>query len=570
MTNARITSAPAFQVRLFEELQPTLRVEPKGVVFTKPWVVELILDLAGFKASADLSDQVAIEPAAGDGAFVAAMVRRLIESCRLRGKSINDAASALIAYELNDERADRTRQAAVSVLTKSSIEVAEAEMLAHHWIRTGNYLSDSWKLPNADFVIGNPPYVRLEDIDPKEVTAYRGAFPTMKGRADLYVAFFEAALRQLKPNGVCAFICADRWMLNQYGSELRRLITSNYGVQSVIEMHKARAFEDSVDAYPAVTVIRRAKQGPVVVASAGAGVENLEPSKLSGVLQSVHDGTSHELPPAVRAARVEAWFQNDDPWPSVPPERLSLLKRLESEFETIESVKTKTKVGIGVATGLDKVFITSDPNVVEASRLLPLAMASDTRQGQMNWTGHFLINPWDVNGLVTLRHYPQLSAFFEHHRIPLAGRNVARRNPTQWYRTIDRVMHDLLAMPKLYIPDIKGRIHPVLDLGQTYPHHNLYVVSSNSWDLEVLGGLLLSAVAQFFIDCYALKMRGGYLRFQAQYLRRIRVPDPKEISAVQALALRDAFHRRDVQAANDIAGQIYKIEAIEDLDCAID
>lgn len=41
----------------------------------------------------------------------------------------------------------------------------------------------------------------------------------MKGRADIYVAFFEAAMWQLRPGGICAFICADRWMLNQYGSD---------------------------------------------------------------------------------------------------------------------------------------------------------------------------------------------------------------------------------------------------------------------------------------------------------------------------------------------------------------
>jgi hypothetical protein len=39
----------------------------------------------------------------------------------------------------------------------------------------------------------------------------------MRGRADIYVAFYQAALLQLKPRGVCAYICADRWMLNDYG-----------------------------------------------------------------------------------------------------------------------------------------------------------------------------------------------------------------------------------------------------------------------------------------------------------------------------------------------------------------
>ena len=68
-------------------------------------------------------------------------------------------------------------------------------------------------------------------------------------------------------------------------------------------------------------------------------------------------------------------------------------------------------------------------------------------------------------------------------------------------------------------------LDPVLDRGETYPHHNLYFIQSDEWDLEVLGGLLMSAVGQFFVESYGVRMRGGYWRFQAQYLRRIRVPE---------------------------------------------
>ena len=55
--------------------------------------------------------------------------------------------------------------------------------------------------------------------------SYRAGYRTMVGWTALYIALFEAALRQIKADTVCAFICADRWMLNQYGTELRRFIT---------------------------------------------------------------------------------------------------------------------------------------------------------------------------------------------------------------------------------------------------------------------------------------------------------------------------------------------------------
>ena len=79
----------------------------------------------------------------------------------------------------------------------------------------------------------------------------------------------------------------------------------------------------------------------------------------------------------------------------------------------------------------------------------------------------------------------------------------------------------------------------------------------------MLGALLLSDFGQFFVESYGVRMRGGYLRFQAQYLRRIRVPDPDNISVAQAHALRAAFRTRDIKAATQIASDLYETDASE-------
>ena len=121
--------------------------------------------------------------------------------------------------------------------------------------------------------------------------------------------------------------------------------------------------------------------------------------------------------------------------------------------------------------------------------------------------------------------------------------------------------HALTQTPKLYIPDIKNSLEPVLDRGETYPHHNLYYIQSYEWDLEVLGGLLLSRIGQFFVESYGVRMRGGYLRFQAQYLRRIRIPAPQSVSTLQRNELREAFQRRDRAHATYTALGLYGISA---------
>ncbi len=190
-------------------------------------------------------------------------------------------------------------------------------------------------------------------------------------------------------------------------------------------------------------------------------------------------------------------------------------------------------------------------------------MARDLASGHLEWSRHYLVNPWSEQGkLVDLKDYPQLQRYFEAHRQQLSRRYIVEKASANWYRTIDKVDPALTARSKLLIPDMRLTIHPVLDEGTTYPHHNLYYVVSDRWDMRVLGGLLLSKVAQAFIEAYAVKMRGGTLRFQAQYLRRIRVPRPEDVSARDQQELTDAFDRRDVDKATTIALRVYGLEEL--------
>lgn len=535
-----------------------------GVVYTKSWVVNLMLDLAGYVAATDLARHVAVEPAAGDGAFLLPMVERLLQSASLHNRTFLECRNAIRAVELNSLSAEVLRRTLLAFLKTKKVPDVEAQSLCNGWIKTSDYLLDKTiAIEKADFVLGNPPYIRLEDLEPTVAAKYREKYPTMVGRADIYIAFFEAALKQLAPGGVCAFICADRWMRNQYGSALRKYITSDFNVETIIEMHHADAFESDVSAYPAISVIRKNIQSDVVVASVITKGDLDTPSgaKLAKAIDVARQGHSASNGSAnVEAVRVESWFNGTEPWACGSPEKLSLLKRLESEYYPLESGLTQTTVGIGVATGADKVYITTDAEIVEASRLLPMAMAYDSENGKLNWSGHYLINPWVESGLVDLADYPRLEAYLKSNLLQLKGRHIAKNNPNNWYRTIDRVNCSLTNKAKLYIPDIKERITPILDTGGTYPHHNLYFVQSDVWDVEVLGGLLLSDIAQLFVECYGVRMRGGYLRFQAQYLRKIRVPKPKDVSSAQAKELKLAFRTNDSKRATKAALDVYKID----------
>lgn len=529
-----------------------------GEVFTRRWVVELILDLVGYTVDRDLASQVLVEPSCGTGAFLGPIVDRLMASTTRHGRDLSSLTKSVHAFDLLDANAERARKAVAVRLQQAGLTQEEAEEVARSWVTTGDFLLHDHIPGGADYVVGNPPYIRLENVPRPVMDAYRRLCPTMRGRSDIYVGFIERGLDLLKPGGSLAFICADRWMRNQYGADLRAFISASHAVDSVITMHDVDAFEDDVSAYPAIVVLRNGPQGKAVVADANAAFGEKDAAKVASWVRASRRRTM--TTPSVEASRLDGWFDGRDLWPSGTPAQLALVAHLEARFSPLEDRRTGTRVGIGVATGCDDIYITTRADVVEKERLLPLLQAPDTTTGVLDWSGAYLVNPWNGDGLVDLECYPRLRRYLKSNAGRLRARHVARHRPAQWYRTIDRVDPRLLNRPKLLLPDLKASAHPVLDYGHYYPHHNLYFVVSDAWDLEVLGGLLLSDVANLFVGVYCVKMRGGCYRFQAQYLRRIRVPEPESVSKREQRILAMAFADRDVEAATSAALRLYGLQ----------
>jgi adenine-specific DNA-methyltransferase len=561
----RNLSSAERQLPLFMEANtylPTAEEEligEHGEVFTRRWVVELILDLVGYTADRDLSGLTAAEPACGSGAFLVPMVERLQASATRHGFDVTTARDAILGFDLLQGNVARSRTAVQSALTAGGVNEHDAAALAAAWVQRRDFLLQPLPEATVDCVVGNPPYIRLEAVPPNRSDAYRRACATMSGRADVYVGFYEHGLLALRDDGALGLICADRWMRNAYGARLREMISAGWSVEAVVSMTGVDAFEDEVDAYPAITVLRRRRQqsGPLVVEGAAGFGEN-DAREIVDLSSEKHVEPTHRT--TYRAARLHGWFEGRTGWPHGSPDQLALIADLEAQFAPLDDVATATTVGIGIATGADKVYIVEDAELVESERLLPLALSRDVTSGRVEWSGRYLVNPWNMHGLVSLADWPRLAEYLEHHKAVLSKRHTAQRG--RWYKTIDRVIDGLIDTPKLYLPDFKDATFPVLDDGKTYPHHNLYWVTSARWDLRALGGLLLSDVANLFIEAYSVRMRGGFLRFQAQYLRRIRLPHPQDVSDSASRALAAAFDARDRVAATEIALPLYGLTTL--------
>ena len=520
----------AYEPQLFEpcpvatavEMMALSGVEERGAVFTRREVVDFILDLVGYTVDQPLAERRLLEPSFGDGDFLIPAVDRLLVAYKRSGgcDALSDLCNAIRAVELHRDSYVKTTATLVALLKDHGLASRDADVLCNGWLTQGDFLLAELP-PTFDYVVGNPPYVRQELIPDVLLREYKRRYTTIYDRADIYIPFIERSLALLAPRGVLGFICADRWMKNRYGRPLRELVTAKYNVRAFVDMVDTPAFATDVIAYPGIFVIAYEPGTATKVAA--------RPAIASAPLRT--------LAKALRADTADASVQSftiatgGEPWIVDASDSLALVRRLEALFPTLE--EASCKVGIGVATGADKAFIGKlDELDVEDDRKLPLVMTRDILSGKIEWRGYGVVNPFAGTGdLVRLQDYPRLKRYLETRREQIAGRHIAIKAPANWYRTIDRIYPALTDEPKLLIPDIKGEAHIVYDDGSYYPHHNLYYITSRDWDLHALQAVLLSGIARLFIATYSTKMRGGYLRFQAQYLRRIRIPHWRDVPA---------------------------------------
>jgi hypothetical protein len=533
-------------------------IEQRGAVFTKPEVVAFLLDLVGYTPDRPLTERRLLEPACGEGDFLIPALDRLLLAWRRTGQPDPYPAlkDALRAVELHRTSHKIVRSKVLARLEAEGFASATSRALADAWLIFGDFLLMPLDM-SFDAVVGNPPYVRQELIAPALMNEYRARYRTIYDRADIYIPFIERSLSTLTESGRLGFICSDRWMKNRYGGLLRKLVADRYHLSIYVDMVDTAAFLTDVIAYPAITVITRRQSGPTRIARRPAITTEALASLARALL------SKRRQPSSSPVAELDGVTSGSEPWVLESSAQLPLVRRLEATFPALE--ETGCRVGIGVATGADKAFIGPfDELDVEADRKLPLVMTRDIEDGTVNWRGLGVINPFGPDGrLVALAKYPRLMAYLEARRDDIEGRHVARKTPANWFRTIDRIYPELAARPKLLIPDIKGEAHVVYESDGLYPHHNLYFVVSNDWDLRALQAVLLSAVSRLFVATYSTKMRGGYLRFQAQYLRRIRLPLWSTVPPEMRVALADAAERRDLSACNRAAFALYGLDAGE-------
>jgi adenine-specific DNA-methyltransferase len=129
----------------------------------------------------------------------------------------------------------------------SDLEKLKEQSIRPYFLYKLNFPEVFTEKGGFDIVIGNPPYVRQEAIDPYYKPKYIENHPEVgSGTADLYVYFFDSAMQVTNLGGIIIFITLNKYLKTKYGAGLRKKLKEK-NVDLIIDFFELPVFEASTD-----------------------------------------------------------------------------------------------------------------------------------------------------------------------------------------------------------------------------------------------------------------------------------------------------------------------------------
>jgi adenine-specific DNA-methyltransferase len=460
----------------------------KGFVPTPEAIVDTMVGKLFADRAPTAADQV-LDPGCGEGEFIAGILR----ACSAQQWPVPN----IVGIELDPARAACARKRFANV---PQIDIRTTDFLQP--------LDDVF-----DFIIGNPPYVAITGLSSVERARYRASYRTATGRFDLYVLFFEQALRQLRPDGRLVFITPEKFLYVETARPLR-VLCQRFDLEE-LDFLPETSFGDRVT-YPLVTTMNAASA--------------------RGATRIRH-----------RSGRTtEARLTTGASWLPVVNGFVHHAHDLPVRLEDVT-----VRISCGVATGADSVFVIPSaevPRALERFSHRTLAGRQILATGEIALTSS-LLAPYDAEGrLLREQAIGSLLRYLgtPDRRARLEARSCVVNKP--WYAFHDSFPIEDMSRPKLLCKDITETPFFVIDReGTIVPRHSVYyVVPEDANQLDALAEYLNSAAVRDWLLAHCQRAANGFLRMQSHVMRRIPVP-VEFASAATVQRLRDA--KQELQPA---------------------
>lgn len=224
-------------------------IKHSGQVFTPAFLVVTILDYAGYIGGNILRKHI-IDNSCGDGAFLCEITKRYCNDYIDANGSIQGLKEELEKFihgiELDPVAFANCLYNLETIASDFGVENVQWDIL------NTNALSVVKFNAMMDFVVGNPPYVRVHNLEEnyEEVKTFNFA---QDGMTDLYLVFYELGLRMLNKRGKLCYITPSSWLSSRAATNMRKYILLYKNLAGLIDLGHYQAF-DSATTYTMIAL----------------------------------------------------------------------------------------------------------------------------------------------------------------------------------------------------------------------------------------------------------------------------------------------------------------------------
>jgi type I restriction-modification system DNA methylase subunit len=548
-------------VNFFELLIPASDKKINGSFFTPRFITDFIVN-----ETIKDSEQKICDPSCGCGAF-------LITAAEFLSKRFNKNVLKVIEENIYGvDIADYSIRRAKILLSLLALQNGEDEKDIKFNITATDSLAANWqklfpeemRAGGFDIVIGNPPYVKFQDLNKELRSNLYNDWCTLKtGNYNLYFAFFELGIKIMKEDGILGYITPNNYFTSLAGIQLREYLALNKLVQKIIDFNHLKLFE--AQTYTAITFLKKWK-------SPFFYYERADTYKTLNSLDKLN------------YSKVFFKDLNKEKW--------RILREIDQEnIKKIENIGWKlgdvVDIRVGIATCKDSVYFIDGTTLkngfylkkyrgkdypIEKDITKPIVKISDFKnQDDLSKNSRRMIFPYQkINGRAEIiketelkRLYPYCYSYFLSARAELATRDKGNVEYPEWY-AYARTQGLTFFGKKLLTPTFSAEPRFLLEEDEDSLFCNGYAIylidrldlfleQNKRLELDTLAKILNSCVMGYYIKQTSVAIEGDYPCYQKNFIELFGIP---ELTAHELNFLKE---EKDKEKIDNFLVEKYKI-----------
>jgi hypothetical protein len=401
-------------------------------------------------------------------------------------------------------------------LTQESNYALDIYKDAFEWaIEFPEIISEKGCFLGFDCIIGNPPYIRIQEMNHADIDYYKSNYSTAWKRIDISTMFIELSYKLLSQNGNASYITSNQFMTTEYGRQIRQFILKNKYANKIIDFMDLPVFDGALT-YVSIFFFKKN--------CLNKGTEYFKVPKLPFI-----------VPNKEQITFVDYQMLDDDIWNLEAIKYASIFMAIEKNAPDL--ITKYAKPSYGLVTGKDEVlmFDISKEEEIETEMLLPVIRAQGcTRYGKA-YPSKKVIYPYQMIGEDTeiiskselKKNYPKTWDYLSAFESDLKERKDSRStyaDRDDWYGLIRFGQLTTFQKCKIVTPGEVKHNKFCLDFTHSgFTGARVFAISmiSDEMDIRYLLGILNSKIIEFYLHHVASRKAGGYYSYSTSVLERI-------------------------------------------------